>query len=157
MDDLSDDDISDSQWHDIGESYLTSSQFEDIFSDWSQGDKPENDCIQSDNEVDGLDMDCSESDTSERKRKSSDSELPRYNKVRVIVANPELNDGRAEPEKEKNPKQENEELYQQRHENEEIYEKRHENDSHKVEHKKENIDSDASGKRKSSEMEANVE
>ena len=80
MDDLSDDDISDSQWHDIGESYLTSSQFEDIFSDWSQGDKPENNCIQSENEVDVVDMDCSESGTSERERKSS--ELPRYNKVR---------------------------------------------------------------------------
>ena len=86
MGDLSDDDISDSQWHDIGESYLTSSQFEDIFSDWSQGDKPENDCIQSENVVD---MDCSESDRSERKRKSS--ELPMYNKVRVIVPNPQFN------------------------------------------------------------------
>ena len=102
-------------------------------------------------------MDCSESDTPERKRKSSDSELPRYNKVRVIEANPELNDGRAEAEKEKNPKQENQELYEKRHENEEIYEKRHENDSHKVENKKENIDSDGSGKRKSSEMQVNVE
>ena len=80
------DEISDSQWHDYGENYLTNSQFEDIFTDWSEGDKPENDCIQSENVVD---MDCSESDTSERKRKSS--ELPRYNKVRVIEANPELN------------------------------------------------------------------
>ena len=52
-----------------------------------------------------------------------------------------------EPEKEKNTRQENEELYEQRHEN----------DSHQVEHEKENIDSDASGKRKSSEMGANVE
>ena len=77
------------QVHEIGESYLTNSQFEDMFSDWSQRDKPENDWIQSDNEVNVLDMDCSESDTSERKRKSS--ELPRYNKVRVIEANPELN------------------------------------------------------------------
>merc|ERR1711954_507190 len=46
------------------------------------------------------------------KRKSSDSELRRYNKVRVIVPNPELNDGRAEAEKEKNPKQENQEVYE---------------------------------------------
>ena len=46
-------DLTDSQWHDIGESYLTDSQFEDLFSDWSQRDKPENDCIQSDNEVMG--------------------------------------------------------------------------------------------------------
>ena len=91
------------------------------------------------------------------KRKSSDSELPRYNKVRVIVANPELNAGRAEPEKENNPQQESDELYEQRHENEELYEQRHENDSHQVEHEKENKDSDASGKRKSSEMGANVE
>ena len=41
-------DLTDSQWIDIGESYLTDSQFEDLFSDWSQRDKPENDCIQSD-------------------------------------------------------------------------------------------------------------
>ena len=95
MGDVSYYDISDSQCHEICESYLTSSQFEDMFSDWSQRDKPENYCIQSDNEVDGLDMDCSESDKPERKRKSSDSELPRYNKVRVTEANPELNDGRA--------------------------------------------------------------
>ena len=44
------------------------------------------------------------------KRKSS--ELSWYNKVRVIVPNPELNDGRAEAEKEKNPKQENQEVYE---------------------------------------------
>ena len=44
------------------------------------------------------------------KRKSS--ELPMYNKVRVIETNPELNDGRAEAEKEKNPKQENQEVYE---------------------------------------------
>ena len=96
MDDLSDDDISDSQWHDIGESYLTSSQFEDIFTDWSEGDKPENDCIQSDIEVDGngLDMDCSESDEPERKRKLSDSECPRPHKVSVTVPNPQLNAGK---------------------------------------------------------------
>ena len=47
-------DLTDSQWHDIGESYLTNSQYENLFSDWS---KPENDCIQSD-----MKMDCSESD-----------------------------------------------------------------------------------------------
>ena len=91
------DEISDSQWHDYGQNYLTNSQFEDIFTDWSQGDSfSQSDNVegwsqgdsfsQSDNVVD---MDCSESDTSERKRKSS--ELPRYNKVRVIVPNPELN------------------------------------------------------------------
>ena len=39
-------DLTDSQWNVIGESYLTNSQFEDLFSDWSQRDKPENDCIQ---------------------------------------------------------------------------------------------------------------
>ena len=44
------------------------------------------------------------------KRKSS--ELSWYNKVRVIVPNPELNGGRAEAEKEKNPKQENQEVYE---------------------------------------------
>ena len=68
MDDLSDDEISDSQWHDFGESYLTSSQFEDMFSDWSERDmfcdwseedKLENDWIKSGN---FLDIDCSESD-----------------------------------------------------------------------------------------------
>ena len=80
------------------------------------------------------------------KRKSSDSELPRYNKIRVIEANPELNDGRAEAEKEKNPKQENQEVYEKGHENDEIYEKGHEKDSNQVEDKKENIDSDGSGK-----------
>ena len=80
MDDSSGDEISDSQLHFIGSNYLTSSQFEEIFTDWSEGDKPENDVV---------DMDCSESDTSERKRKSS--ELPRYNKVRVIVPNPQFN------------------------------------------------------------------
>ena len=134
MTDLSYYDIRDSQCDEIGESYLTISQFEDMFSDWYEGDKPENDLIQSDNEVNVLDMGCSESDRSERKRKSS--ELPMYNKVRVIETNPELNDGRAEAEKEKNPKQENQE----------IYEKGNENDSHKVEHKRENIDSDGSGR-----------
>ena len=44
------------------------------------------------------------------KRKSS--ELSWYNKVRVIAPNPELNGGRAEAEKEKNPKQENQEVYE---------------------------------------------
>ena len=53
------DDISDSQCHEICESYLTSSQFEDMFSDWSERDKLENDWIKSENL---LDMDCSESD-----------------------------------------------------------------------------------------------
>ena len=38
-------DLTDNQWHDLGESYLTNSQFEDLFSDWSQRDKPEYDCI----------------------------------------------------------------------------------------------------------------
>ena len=76
-------DLTDSQWHDIGESYLTNSQFEDLFSDWSQRDKPENECIQSVIEVDGneLYMGCSESDKPERKRKSSDSECSRPNTV----------------------------------------------------------------------------
>ena len=69
MDDSSGDEISDRQINDIVEG-------------WSQGDS----FSQSDNVVD---MDCSESDSSGRKRKSS--ELPRYNKVRVIVPNPELN------------------------------------------------------------------
>ena len=70
MADLSYYDIRDSQFHEIGESYLTNSQFEDMFSDWSQGDKPESDCIQSDIEVDTEDkLDCSESDKPERKRK----------------------------------------------------------------------------------------
>ena len=80
------DEISDSQWHDYGQNYLTNSQFEDIFTDWSQGDSfSQSDNVegwsqgdsfsQSDNVVD---MDCSESDSSGRKRKSS--ELPRYNK-----------------------------------------------------------------------------
>ena len=89
MADLSYYDIRDSQCDEIGESYLTISQFEDMFSDWYEGDKPENDLIQSDNEVNVLDMGCSESDRSERKRKSS--ELPMYNKVRVIVPNPQFN------------------------------------------------------------------
>ena len=101
MDDSSGDEISDSQLHFIGSNYLTSSQFEEIFTDWSEGDKPENDCIQSENVVD---MDCSESDTSERKRKSS--ELPMYNKVRVIVPNPQFNMfGAGRGEAEKNSKQ----------------------------------------------------
>ena len=88
-------DLTDSQWHDIGESCLTASKLKDLLNDWSESDKPENDCIQSDIEVDGngLDMDCSESDKPERKRKSSDSECSRPNKVRVIVANPQLNAG----------------------------------------------------------------
>ena len=69
MDDSSGDEISDRQINDIVEV-------------WSQGDS----FSQSDNVVD---MDCSESDSSGRKRKSS--ELPRYNKVRVIVPNPQFN------------------------------------------------------------------
>ena len=77
-------DLTDSQWHDIGESYLTNSQYENLFSDWS---KPENKCIQSGMKMDcsesdvhndciqsDMKMDCSESDKSERKRKSSDCE-----------------------------------------------------------------------------------
>ena len=69
MTDLSYYDIRDSKCDEIDESYLTISQFEDMFSDWYEGDKPENDLIQSDNEVNMLDMGCSESDRSERKRK----------------------------------------------------------------------------------------
>merc|ERR1711954_95299 len=110
------------------------------FTDWSQGDSfSKSDNVEGWSQVDSfsqsdnvVDMDCSESDSSGRKRKSS--ELPRYNKVRVIATNPELNAendiessilfrpwedrnmfgpgrGRAEknpkqvePEKEKNPK-----------------------------------------------------
>ena len=101
MDDSSGAEISDSQLHFIGSNYLTSSQFKDIFTDWSEGDKPENDCIQSENVVD---MDCSESDSSGRKRKSS--ELPMYNKVRMIVPNPQFNIfGAGRGEAEKNSKQ----------------------------------------------------
>ena len=89
-------DLTDSQWHDIGECFLTNSQREDFFSDWS---KPEKDCIQSDMEIACSDndciqsymkMDCSQSNASKR-RKSSDSECSRPNKVRVIVSNPQLN------------------------------------------------------------------
>ena len=102
-------DLTDSQWHDIGECYLTNSQYEDLFSDWS---KPENDCIQSDMEIDCSDNDCIQSDmkmdcsdndciqsdmkmdcsqsNASKKRKSSDSECSRPNKVRVIVANPQF-------------------------------------------------------------------
>ena len=53
------DDISDSQCNEIYESYLTSSQFVDMFSDWSERDKLKNDWIKSGN---FLDIDCSESD-----------------------------------------------------------------------------------------------
>ena len=85
------------------------------------------------------------------KRKSSEMEADGQMSAKMpksmIETNQQFGAGRVEPEKEKNPPQENEELYEQRHEN----------DSHQVEHEKENIDSDASGKRKSSEMEANVE
>merc|ERR1712081_2741 len=45
----------------------------------------------------------------------------------MIETNQQFGAGRVEPEKEKNPPQENEELYEQRHEN----------DSHQVEHEKE--------------------
>merc|ERR1711954_126710 len=55
------------------------------------------------------------------------SELSRYNKVRVILPNPELNGGRAEAEKEKNPK----------HKNQEVYEKIDEKDYNQVEDKRE--------------------
>ena len=135
MDDLGDDDISDTQINDIVEVWSQGDSFSpsDIVEDRSQGDS------------------FSQSDTSERKRKSSDSELPRYHKVRVIVANPQLNAenntdssiifrpwedrnqsmgnqfgaGRGEPEK--NPQPENEELLEpdQNHQ--------HEKDSHEVE------------------------
>ena len=73
MDDSSGDEISDTQINDIVEVWSQGDSFSqsDIVEDWSQGDS------------------FSQSDTSERKRKSS--ELPRYNKVRVIVPNPELN------------------------------------------------------------------
>merc|ERR1712243_355773 len=62
------DDISDSQCNEIYESYLTTSQFvdmfsdwseRDMFSDWSERDKLENDWIKSRNY---WDIDCSESD-----------------------------------------------------------------------------------------------
>ena len=43
-------DLTDSQWHEIGVSYLKDCQREDLFSDWS---KPEKDCIQSDMEIEG--------------------------------------------------------------------------------------------------------
>merc|ERR1711954_147611 len=67
------------------------------FTDWSQGDSfSQSDNVEGWSQVDSfsqsdnvVDMDCSESDSSGRKRKSS--ELPRYNEVRVIVPNPEFN------------------------------------------------------------------
>ena len=109
-------DLTDSQWHDIGECYLTNSQYEDLFSDWS---KPENDCIQSNMEMDcsesdvhndciqsDMKMDCSGSDKFDTKRKSSDSECSRPNKVRVIESNQQFGVGRLKPEKEKNLHQE---------------------------------------------------
>ena len=81
---------------DIDECYSTNSQYEDLFSDWS---KQENDCIQSDMEMDCSDNDCIPSDmkmvcsqgNASKKRKSSYSEYSRPNRVRVIVANPYLN------------------------------------------------------------------
>ena len=54
----------------------------------------DNNCIQSDMEIgsNGLDMDCSQSNAS-KKRKSSDSECSRYNKVSIIVPNPQFRVG----------------------------------------------------------------
>ena len=71
MDDLGDDDISDTQFNDIVEGWSQGESFSqsDIVEGWSQGDS------------------FSQSDTSERKRKSSDSEFPRSHKVRVNAEN----------------------------------------------------------------------
>ena len=59
--------LTDSQWHNIGENYLTDSQVF-LFNDWPESDKPEIDCKQSDSEVEGTGSDiyCSESYTPER-------------------------------------------------------------------------------------------
>ena len=103
-------DLTYSQWHDIGECCSTNSRHKDLFSDWF---KPENDCIQSDMEMDcsdddfkqsdmkmdSSDNDCIQSDTktdcsqsnASKKRESSYSECSRPYKVRFIVANPQLN------------------------------------------------------------------
>ena len=92
-----------SQSDDIGAHYLTDSQYRVLFNDMPDSEflnkeksDVHTDSKQSDIEVYGigLDMDCSESDKPERKRKSSDSECSRPNKVRVIVANPQFNAGK---------------------------------------------------------------
>ena len=111
MDDIGEDDLSDTQFNDICENYLTASQFDEFSMSWD------------------------ESVERDRKRKSSDNESPipqKCQRVSVIAHTPnvtQLGAGRVEPEKEKNPKQENEELLEQSHQ--------HENDSHQVEPEKE--------------------
>ena len=120
MDGIGEDDLSDTQFNDIFENYLTESQFEEITMDWSEVSviAPTPNVPQP------------ESDKKDRKRKSSsDNESPipqKYQRVSVITPNPnvaQLGAGRVEPEKEKNPK----------HENEELLEQSHQHDSHQVE------------------------
>ena len=85
-----------SQSDGIGTHYLTDSQYRVLFNDVPDSEflsKEKSDVHidwkQSDIEVggNGLDMDWSESDKPERKRKSCDSECPIPQKVKVIVPN----------------------------------------------------------------------
>ena len=61
MDDLGDDDISDTQFNEICENVLTQRKLREFSMEWSETDETENDCMQRDIEVDGtgLDIDCS--------------------------------------------------------------------------------------------------
>ena len=61
MDDLGDDDISDTQFNEICENVLTQRELREFSMEWSETDETENECMQGDIEVDGtgLDIDCS--------------------------------------------------------------------------------------------------
>ena len=95
MDDIGEDDLSDTQFNDIFENYLIACQLYEMTKDWPEVSQPE-------------------SDKKDRKRKREDgdeSPIPqKCQRVSVIVHTPnvaQLGAGRVEPEKEKNPQQEN--------------------------------------------------
>ena len=89
--------ISETQTNNIFDNLLTESQIEEMVKDWSDVSQPE-------------------SDKKDRKRKSEDgdneSPIPKKRKTVIVHTSnvTQLGAGRVEPEKEKNPQKENEQL-----------------------------------------------
>ena len=70
MEDISEDDMCDSQFYDIGENYLTESQFRELTMEWCESDTQFNDIVEDWSQGHSF----SQSDETDKKRKREDDE-----------------------------------------------------------------------------------
>ena len=91
MDDISEDDMCDSQFNDIGENYLTESQFRELTMEWCEREIQFKDIVEDWSQGDSF----SQGDETDKKRKSGDGEADGQMSAKrhksVIVPNLQLN------------------------------------------------------------------